>query len=136
MKLLLQIAGGIQIVLAVTHAFFPKRFQWKEELARLSLLNRQIFMVHTSFICFMLIMMGALSLFAPQTLLLPTALSRLVLGGFASFWCLRLLFQWFVYDWRLWRGHAFNTFIHLLFTSVWGYLTLAYGIVFVAQLRH
>jgi hypothetical protein len=134
MKLLLQIAGGIQILLAITHAFFPKRFQWKEELSRLSLLNRQIFMVHTSFICFMLMMMGALSLFASQSLLQPTNLSRLVLGGFASFWFLRLLFQWFVYDWRLWKGHAFNTFIHFLFTVMWGYLASAYAIVFVSQM--
>jgi hypothetical protein len=135
MKLMLQIAGGIQIVLAVTHAFFPKRFEWKEELSRLSLLNRQIFMVHTSFICLMLIMMGGLSLFAPHALLQPTTLSRLVLGGFASFWGLRLLFQWFVYDWRLWRGHSFKTFIHFLFTVMWMYLTTAYAIVFVSQMR-
>jgi hypothetical protein len=135
MKLLIQIAGGIQIVLAITHAAFPKRFQWKEELSRLSLLNRQIFMVHTSFICLMLIMMGALSLFATQALLEASQLSRLVLGGFASFWALRLVFQWFVYDWRLWRGHAFNTFIHFLFTLMWIYLTSAYAIAFVSQMR-
>ena len=135
MKLLLQIAGGIQIVLAIMHAFFPKKFQWKEELSRLSLLNRQIFMVHTSFICFMLIMMGALSLFAPRALLQPTTLSRLVLGGFASFWGLRLLFQWLVYDWRLWRGQSFNTFIHFLFTAMWVYLTSAYAVVFVSQMQ-
>jgi hypothetical protein len=92
-------------------------------------------MVHTSFICLMLIMMGGLSFFAPHTLLERTSLSRLVLGGFASFWGLRLVFQWFVYDWRLWRGHAFNTFIHFLFTLMWTYLTSAYAIVFVSQMR-
>lgn len=135
MKLGLQIAGAIQIVLAITHAFFPKRFQWKEELARLSLLNRQIFMVHTSFICFMLIMMGALSLFASDALLQPTTLSRLVLGGIASFWFLRLIFQWFVYDWRLWWGNGVNTAIHVLFTVMWTYLTSAYAVVFVSQMR-
>ena len=135
MKLSLQIAGAIQLMLAITHAFFPKRFQWKEQLSRLSLLNRQIFMVHTAFICLVLIMMGALSLFAPQTLLQPTSLSKLILGGFASFWGLRLVFQWFVYDWRLWRGHTFNTVIHFLFTVMWTFLTSVYAVVFVSQVR-
>lgn len=134
-KLGLQIAGTIQIALAITHAFFPKRFQWKQELARLSLLNRQIFMVHTSFICFILILMGALSLFASEALLRPTPLSKLVLGGIASFWLLRLIFQWFVYDWRLWKGNSVNTAIHVLFTVMWTYLTAAYAIVFVSQVR-
>lgn len=41
-----------------------------------------------------IVMIGALSLFAPQTVLQPTPLSRLVLGGFAGFWGLRLIFQW------------------------------------------
>jgi hypothetical protein len=84
-------------------------------------------MVHTAFICLILMMMGGLSLFAPHLLLQPAPLSRLVLGGFACFWGLRLVFQWFVYDWSLWRGQVFNTFIHGLFTVLWTYLTSVYA---------
>ena len=127
----LRLAGALQIALAALHLFFPKRFHWKEELSRLSLLNRQIFLVHTIFICFGLVLMGALSLFAPQSLLQPTPLSRLVLGGFASFWGLRLVFQWLVYDSRLWRGNSFNTLVHTLFTAMWMYLGAVYaGVLF------
>ena len=39
--------------------FFPRQFRWREELARLSLLNRQIFLVHTFFIVLVVTMMGA-----------------------------------------------------------------------------
>lgn len=120
-------AGVLQLALAVAHAFFPRQFKWKEELSRLSLLNRQIFLVHTAFICFVLVMMGALSLLAPRTLTTPTPLSRLVLAGFAGFWGLRFLFQWLVYDWKLWVGNSFNTFIHWLFTALWLYLTAVYA---------
>jgi hypothetical protein len=127
LEILLRIAGALQIGLAITHVFFPRRFKWKEELSRLSLLNRQIFMVHTSFICLMLLMMGGLSLLAPQTLLQNVPLARLVLGGFAAFWGMRLVFQWFVYDWRLWRGNRFNTVVHCLFTLLWTYLTSVYA---------
>lgn len=123
----LRIAGALQIILALLHLAFPKRFNWKEELARLSPLNRQIFHVHTFFICVVLVMFGALSLFAPAALLEPTALSRLVLVGIAGFWALRLYCQWFVYDRRLWRGHAINTAMHALCTLLWLYLTAAYA---------
>jgi hypothetical protein len=128
-----RVAGALQIALAMAHLFFPKRFNWKEELSRLSLLNRQIFLVHTAFISLMLLMMGSLSLFATETLLRSGRLSRLVLGGFASFWCLRLIFQWFVYDSRLWRGHRFNTLIHFLFTALWLYLAGVYAISLFTQ---
>lgn len=122
----LRIAGGLQLALALLHLAFPRRFQWKEELARLSPLNRQIFLVHTFFICVVLVLIGALSLFAPGALLEPTRLSRLVLGGFAAFWGLRLLCQWFVYDPALWRGQALNTAVHILFSLLWLYLTAVY----------
>jgi hypothetical protein len=122
----LRIAGALQIALALLHLAFPRRFRWHEELARLSPLNRQIFHVHTIFICVVLVMIGALSLLAPEALLERSRLSRLVLGGFAGFWGLRLLCQWFVYDAGLWRGHAFNTAVHGLFSLLWLYLTAVY----------
>ena len=129
----LRVAGALQIGLAMAHVFFPRRFNWKEELSRLSLLNRQIFLVHTAFISFVLLMFGGLSLFAPKTLLHSGQLSRLVLGGLAGFWGVRLIFQWFVYDRKLWRGNSFNTFIHFLFTGLWAYLAGVYAISLFTQ---
>lgn len=122
----LNIAGALQIMLALAHLAFPKRFQWKEELARLSLLNRQIFLVHTFFICVVLGMFGALSLFASTLLMEGTPLARLILLGMAIFWGLRLFCQWFVYDAALWRGQRFNTMVHGVSTVLWLYLTAVY----------
>jgi hypothetical protein len=122
----LRIAGALQILLALLHLAFPKRFHWKEELAGLSLLNRQMFHVHTFFICLVLVLFGALSLLAPESLLEPSRLARLVLGGIATFWGIRLICQWFVYDRALWRGQAFNTVMHGVFTVLWLYLTAVY----------
>lgn len=122
----LRIAGALQLALALAHLFFPRRFDWGRELARLSLLNRQMFHVHTLFVCVVLAMFGALSLLAPEALLEPTALSRLVLVGIAAFWALRLYCQWFVYDPVLWRGHRFETIVHIACTLLWLYLTAVY----------
>ena len=130
-ELHLRIAGVLQLLLAVLHLGFPRRFQWREELARLSLLNRQMFHVHTFFVCFVLVLFGALSAFAADALLEPTRLARCVLGGIAAFWLVRLWCQLFVYDARLWRGKRFETAMHVLFSLVWIYLVAVYGGAFV-----
>ena len=127
LELLLRVAGALQIVLAALHLTFPKRFRWEAELARLSLLNRQMFLVHTMFLCLVLVLFGSLSLFSPRELLEPTRLARLVLGGIATFWALRLVVQWFVYDRSLWRGDRFRTLVHVGFTVLWAYLTAVYA---------
>lgn len=131
----LRVAGSLLLLLAALHFFMPARFHWKEELARLSLLNRQIFWVHTFFVALVLAMMGALSAFGAPALLQRSALSRFVLAGFALFWLLRLGFQWFVYDRALWRGQRFNTAVHVLFTALWTYLTAVYAAGLLQQLR-
>jgi hypothetical protein len=131
----LHVAGALQIALALMHIFFSKRFHWKEELARLSLLNRQIFIVHTIFICVVLMMIGGLSLFASNAILKPTLLSQLILGGFAALWALRLIVQWCVYDSSLWRGDTFRTFVHVAFTALWLYLTAVYTGLLLVQLQ-
>jgi hypothetical protein len=123
----LKFAGVGLIALALVHVAFVRALRWKEELAHLSLLNRQIFYVHTFFICFVLVAMGALSLLGTRLLLEPTALARAVLGGFTAFWALRLICQWFVYDPSLWRGNRTNTLVHWVFTGVFGYLTALYA---------
>ena len=123
----LRIAGALQIALAFLHVFLPRRFHWRDELARLSLLNRQIFLVHTLFVVVVIALIGAVSLFAPGALMESTRLSRLVLSAFATFWGLRLAVQFLVYDSSLWRGQRFNTVMHALFSLLWAYLTGVYA---------
>jgi len=123
----LESAGVLQLALAVAHFWFPQRFDWKGDLAKLSLLNRQIFVVHCLFIVLVLVLFGCLSLFWSQLLIEPNRLARLVLGAFTVFWSLRLYVQWFVYDPALWRGRPFETMAHLCFTLLWGYFVLVYA---------
>jgi hypothetical protein len=128
-------AGALLLGLAVLNVFVPRRFNWKAELARVSPLNRQIFSVHAGFIVLILLLMGVLSAFYGEALLAPSPLSRLVLGGLALFWLVRLFTQWFVYDASLWRGHRFNTAMHILFSIFWLYLTAVYAAALWLQLK-
>ena len=124
--ILIQCSGVLLILLAIAHLFFPKPFHWKEELSRLSLLNRQIFLVHCFFIALVLMIFGCLCLFYTEQLLQNTPLSHAVLAGMAMFWFARLIIQLFVYDSKLWRGNRFRTVVHYLFTAFWISLVLVY----------
>ena len=115
------------LALSALHLIFPRRFQWEKDLSQLTLLNRQIFYVHTFFICVVLVMMAALSLWGTQALLQPTPLGGWVAAGFSLFWQLRLLVQHFVYDSSLWRGKPLETFVHIAFTGLWSYFSLIYA---------
>ena len=126
-ELHLRIVGVLLLVLVAINFYVPRRFNWKRELASLSLVNRQIFQVHAAFICVILTMFAALTLFYARHLLEPTPLARAVLGALAAFWFLRLLTQWFVYDRRIWRGKPFETTMHLVFTGLWLYFTGTFG---------
>jgi hypothetical protein len=86
----LRFTGASLIGLAAIHAFFPKRFGWREDFAKVSLLNRQIFYVHCVFICISLVLMGLLCLLWPGALLQPSPLAPRPVGGRRTGRCLAL----------------------------------------------
>ncbi len=123
----LKIVGGLMLLLAFAHIHFAKRFGWKEELQRVSLLTRQIFNVHCFFIALVLVLCGLLSILYTGPLLDRGPLARAILSGLVIFWTARLFIQFFVYDSRLWRGDRLNTAMHILFSLMWVYYTFVYS---------
>lgn len=133
MKLSLQIAGALQLLLALAHFAFIRRLEWREELQRVGLFTRQVFWVHTGFLMLVLAGFGVLDLMHADELLEQTALSRSLLGGLTAFWAARLYCQFFVYRVELWRGHSFNTKMHFLFSALWLLLTAVHAIALWRQ---
>jgi hypothetical protein len=127
LEISLRLAGLLLIVLAAAHVTFPKRFHWADELPRLSLLNRQMFLVHVWYIVFTVASMGVLSLVFTEVLIERSPLARFVLAWLCFFWLSRLVVQWFVYDRALWVGNRVHTGVHVCFTAMWCYLSLVYG---------
>jgi hypothetical protein len=125
MELHLKIIGVLQIGLALLHAFFPRHFRWKEELGSLSILSRQIMYVHTLFIALIILLMGVLCLTSTDELL-STTLGKRVSLGLGLFWVTRLMVQFFGYSSELWRGKAFETTIHILFSVLWLYQSVTF----------
>jgi hypothetical protein len=130
----LRIVGVFMALLVVVNLLVPARLHWREEMARLSLVNRQIFQVHSLFIVLTLALFSALLLTSSDALLERTPLSRAVLMGLTIFWGARMLMQWFYYSPKVWRGNRFNTRVHYMFSVAWVYVTAIFAAALWRQL--
>lgn len=125
MELHFKIIGVLLIGLALIHIPFPKRFNWDEELKSLSLLNRQMMTVHTFFIALTVFLMGLLCLTSANELI-TTPLGKKISLGLGVFWSIRLFIQFFGYSSELWKGKAFETTMHVVFSLLWMYLSVVF----------
>jgi len=121
----LTIVGWLLILLASIHIVFPKYFNWKRELASLSMINREMMQVHTFFIALTVLGMGIVCIVSAEELV-ATPLGKKILFGLAIFWTIRLVMQFFVYSSKLWKGKAFETKMHMLFSCLWIYLSTVF----------
>ena len=128
MQVNINIIGTLLIVLAGVHIVFPNYFSWKKELRSLSLVNRQMMQVHTFFIALTVLLMGVLCVTSAHELITTTLGKRISLG-LAIFWGIRLLIQFFGYSSKLWRGKPFETTMHILFSLLWAYFSVVFGII-------
>lgn len=126
MELHLKIIGWLFVILACTHAIFPRYFNWSKDLASLSLINRQMFQVHTFFIALMVGLMGLLCITSSHELY-TTKLGKRIALGLSFFWCCRLVIQFVGYSAILWRDKLFETIMHIVLTLFWLYVTIVFG---------
>lgn len=124
----LKLIGFFLVVLALLHASFARYFNWRQEFAAVSLINRQMMYVHTFFIAFTVFLMGVLCLTSAAELT-DTPLGRKLALGCGVFWLARLLIQFFGYSSLLWRGKRFETVVHVVFSALWTYLSVFFLLV-------
>jgi hypothetical protein len=125
MEIQFKLIGLLFILLALVHIIFPKRFNWDTELSTLSLINRQIMLVHTFFIALIVFLMGILCLSSAHDLVY-TAFGKKISLGLGVFWAIRLYVQFFGYSSELWKGKRFETSVHILFSFMWTYFSLIF----------
>lgn len=128
LTMLLRTAGVGLIGLAIAHVFIGRHLRWREDAERLTPVNREVFHVHTLFICLVLVLMGLPCLLDPVVFLDASRAGRWLAWSCAAFWGARLYCQWFVYETALWRGKPFETFIHWLFSLIWFALTALFAL--------
>jgi hypothetical protein len=125
MEIHFKIIGILLISLALMHLAFPKYFNWKQDLKPLSLINRQMMLVHTFFVALTVLLIGLLCLVASKELI-ETSLGKKISLGIGLFWAIRLVIQFFGYSSKLWIGKKFETVMHIFFAILWCYLSLVF----------
>lgn len=113
LDLSLHLVAAAQVGLAVLSCLLPRIMRWEADIARMPLLVRDVFVIHSWFISLTLLIWGVLTWrFAPEMARAPTDLSRWLCGAVAVFWGLRCVLQWSHYSPSHWRGIPSRTVIH------------------------
>jgi uncharacterized MAPEG superfamily protein len=124
----LLIAAGIgHFVVLIASVQVPRRFNWKEELARLRPLNRKIMWVYGGFTVLTIIAFGVMTL-ALRTELLRGDRAALALATFICiYWFARLLIDFFYYEHSDWPAGRSFVIGHILIVALFAALVLVYG---------
>jgi len=82
------------------------------------------------FFAFMVLLMGLLCLSYSHELVYDP-FGRVISLGLFGFWLMRLVFQFFVYSRKVWRGKKFETVMHIVFAITWMYFTCVFLISYM-----
>jgi len=131
----LRLVGVLMLGIAALSLYVPRRFGWGGEIQRLTLLTRQVFVVHAAFVSVVVLLLGLLHACYAGALVAPGPLPRALLAGMLVMWGARLLAQFFYYDARLWRGNRLHTAMHVLFSGIYSYFVIIFAAALTVQAR-
>lgn len=103
--LLIHAAGVVLSIIAAANVFVPAKLNYAENLARVSPIVRQVFIIHSLFIVLVVVASGALCLFLAPRLVAVDPLSSALSGFLALFWALRFAIQILYLDSKFLPGH-------------------------------
>jgi hypothetical protein len=127
--LVLRLAGLGQLILALGSLSIPVVLRWREDLAKLWPLTRQIFWVYACYILGTNVSFGLLSLLAPHWLLDACPLAGAVSGYMTLYWGARLVTQFAVLDRSAAPPGWFFKVAEAALVGLFLALTLVYGSV-------
>jgi hypothetical protein len=129
---LIRIAGVVLVVLIAANLVLPRRIGCRENLARVSPLIRQIFVVHWIYIVLVLAIFSSFCLFFAQDLAGASRLGRFLSGAMAIFWLLRIPLQLFYYGPEVRRQHRLGDVAYILAIT---YLAAIFSVAALGVLR-
>lgn len=94
----LWIAGGVQLAIALSNFWVPGILHYRENIAKLDPMVRQVFVVHSIYLVLVLLGFSGLCLFYAPQLAGSAPLGRGLSGFLAVFWLLRVGLQFGYYD--------------------------------------
>lgn len=124
LELCLRLAAVGQLFIACLGPMIPRLLNWREPIARMPLLVREVFWVHTIFIGMTCAIFGSLTWAFAGDLANPSHdMMRWFCAAIGLFWGVRCIMQWTYYSSSHWRGIPSRTVAH--WTLFLGYLAFA-----------
>jgi hypothetical protein len=94
----LWIAGLVQLAIALANFVLPGKLRYRENLARVAPIIRQIFVVHSGYIVGIVLLFATVTLVFASELASGRGLGRFLAASLALFWFCRIPLQLFYYD--------------------------------------
>ena len=127
MKSCLQIVAITQLGVAALNLFLPRILKWKEDIARMPLLLREVFHVHAWFISITLSIFGVMTWrFASEMAAGTNEALRWLDAGISVFWAIRAALQVVYYSSSHWRGLLLRSAIHVALLVLYGGFAACY----------
>ena len=127
MKLLLQLAAAVQLLILIASASTPRALDWRKNLAVLHPFLRKLFWVYGVFVVMVIIAFAALTFRHADAMAAREPVARSLCLFIAIFWGARLLVQFAIFDARPFLTNWFyKTGFHAL-TIIFAFLTFVYG---------
>jgi hypothetical protein len=117
-------AGGVQLLIASVNFFLPRQLDYRGNLARLTPIVREVFVVQAVYIVLVLVALAGLCFGFAEDLAGGSTLGRALSGFLTLFWGLRFLIQLFYYEGSLKRQRPL---LNLGFLLAFAYLTGVFG---------
>jgi hypothetical protein len=128
----LWVAGGVQLSIAVSNLWVPRILHYRDNLAKVSAIVRQVFTVHAIYLVLVLLAFSALSIFFAPELAGANSLGRFLSAFLAVFWLLRVFLQFAYYDRALRAKCRLGDIAYTLAISS---LSIVYGVTALGMVR-
>ena len=132
---LLQVAGAAQIALVTASLAIPKVLRFKEELAKVQPLIKQMFWTYAGYILVTNFCFGLVSLLGYNELVNGSVLATFVSGFIAVYWISRVLVQFFYFDRPNIRLGFWLKLAEVLLVTLFIFLSLVYAVTFYLNFR-
>jgi len=127
MKLFLQLAAAVQLLILTASALTPRVLDWRNNLAALPPFLRKLFWVYGVFIVIVIIAFATLTFRHADAMAAREPVARSLCAFVAVFWGARLFVQFAIFDPRpLLTNWIYRVGYHAL-TFTFAFLVLVYG---------
>ena len=127
MKLLLQLAAAVQLLILIASALTPRVLDWRKNLAVLHPFLRKLFWVYGVFIVMVIIAFATLTFWHADAMAAREPVARSLCAFITIFWGARLFVQFAIFDPRPFLTNWIYQIGYYSLTVIFTFLVLIYG---------